>query len=66
MPPPSPPHLLERETELETLAGLLRAARTGTGRLVVVAGPPGVGKTRLLAAVRARASGMTVLTARGH
>jgi DNA-binding CsgD family transcriptional regulator len=58
--------LLEREQELTQLAGLVDDARAGLGRLVLVEGPPGIGKTRLLEALRARAGeqGMAVLTAR--
>src|SRR3954471_17700332 len=44
--------MLERETELATLEALLAAARTGDGRLVVVEGSAGIGKTRLLAETR--------------
>src|SRR5437763_12311981 len=63
----SPANLAERERELEELASALAAARAGTGRLVVIQGEAGVGKSRLLdaAAEQARASGMGVLTARG-
>ncbi|MGP0026072.1 MAG: ATP-binding protein, partial [Streptosporangiaceae bacterium] len=62
-----PADLAERERELEELAGALAAARAGTGRLVVIQGEAGVGKSRLLdaAAGQARASGMGVLSARG-
>ena len=59
--------LVERDRELEELAGALTAARAGTGRLVVISGEAGMGKSRLLdaAAAQARVSGMGVLTARG-
>lgn len=59
--------MLERELELEALAGALEEARDGRGRLAVVEGPAGQGKSSLLAAVveRAEADGMRVLTARG-
>jgi tetratricopeptide (TPR) repeat protein len=62
-----PDDLVERERELEELAGALAEARGGTGQLVVIHGEAGVGKSRLLdaAADQARASGMGVLTARG-
>jgi DNA-binding NarL/FixJ family response regulator len=58
--------LYERETELAALASALAAARSGEGRLVVVEGPAGIGKSRLLAEARAMAAarGMMVLTAR--
>src|SRR5262245_35647378 len=40
--------LLERETLLESLAASLDAARRGSGRLVLVSGEAGVGKTSLV------------------
>lgn len=59
--------LYERENELAALSQALTAARAGTGGLVVVEGPTGIGKSRLLAEARATAAahGMAVLTARG-
>jgi DNA-binding NarL/FixJ family response regulator len=59
--------LLEREAELALLASLLGEARAGHGRVAVVEGTAGIGKTRLLAAARAAASehDMRVLAARG-
>ena len=59
--------LYERETELAALSQALAAARSGAGGLVVLEGPAGIGKSRLLAEARAMADalGMTVLTARG-
>lgn len=59
--------LYEREAELAALSEALAEARAGTGGLVVVEGPAGIGKSRLLAEARAAAAarGMTVLTARG-
>jgi DNA-binding CsgD family transcriptional regulator/tetratricopeptide (TPR) repeat protein len=59
--------LLEREPELATLRPVLDAAHAGAGRLVVVEGPPGIGKTRLLAAARALAAdaGFETLWGRG-
>ena len=47
--------LLEREPEMAALRPVLEAAREG-GRLVVVEGPPGIGKTRLLATARTLAA----------
>jgi DNA-binding CsgD family transcriptional regulator/tetratricopeptide (TPR) repeat protein len=58
--------LLERETELAGVAGLIDALPDG-GRLVAIEGPPGIGKTALLAQARAlgQESGLQVLGARG-
>src|SRR4028119_304061 len=39
--------LIGREAELSTILAGVEAAMEGTGRLLVVAGEPGVGKTRL-------------------
>jgi DNA-binding CsgD family transcriptional regulator len=59
--------LLERDEELTRLETLLDSAACDAGRLTVIEGPAGIGKTRLLAAVRGRAAerGMQVLRARG-
>src|SRR3954465_12932978 len=59
--------LLEREADLVELETVLSDARGGAGRLVVIEGPPGIGKTRLLHEARERAAavGMRVLKARG-
>src|SRR5438477_11440382 len=58
--------LLERDSELAELGEVLEEARAGRGGLVLIEGPPGIGKTRLLDVVRAGAGeqGMTVLSAR--
>ncbi|WP_062645938.1 helix-turn-helix transcriptional regulator [Streptomyces maremycinicus] len=55
-----------REEELARLSGVLERARGGESRAVLIAGDAGVGKTRMLAEVAARAAraGTTVLT--GH
>lgn len=59
--------LLEREGVLAELGAALSRARSGNGRVVLVEGPAGIGKTRLLNETRerARALGLEVLTARG-
>src|SRR4051812_21822711 len=59
--------LLEREAELAAVEAMLGAAQSGDGRLVVVEGSAGMGKTRLLAEARtlAVAAEFEVLTARG-
>lgn len=59
--------LLERDDDLRQLDEALADARAGTGRLVVIEGPGGIGKSHLLTVARERADGaaMRVLTARG-
>ncbi|MGA2929242.1 MAG: AAA family ATPase [Solirubrobacteraceae bacterium] len=59
--------LLEREVELARVDRLLDQASHGVGAVVVVEGPAGIGKSELLATVRARAHarGFGVLRARG-
>jgi tetratricopeptide (TPR) repeat protein len=59
--------LLERESQLERLRAGVEAARGGAGRLILIEGDPGVGKTALLAAAGeiAEGAGSTVLRARG-
>src|SRR4051794_19671475 len=54
--------LLERDAELEQLGALLADASEGRGRLVLVEGAPGIGKTRLLDAARAQARALAVTT----
>src|SRR5437773_1570483 len=63
---PPQPALLEREAEIAAIHGLAAAARGGTGRLLVIEGRSGIGKTRLVAEVRgaAQAAGLEVLAAR--
>jgi hypothetical protein len=59
--------LLDRERELATLERCLADAGASRGRLVVVEGPAGIGKTALLAAARdlARDRGVSALSSRG-
>src|SRR3954447_19244628 len=63
----APALMLEREAELAALAAMLAASRAGEGRLVLVEGSVGIGKTRLLSEARvlAVAADFDVLTARG-
>jgi DNA-binding CsgD family transcriptional regulator len=59
--------LLEREDELSVLGTLVAQAARGDGRVGLIEGPPGIGKTRLVAAARRLAAdaGMRCLSARG-
>ncbi len=59
--------LLEREAELEAIEAALTTAAQGEGRLVVLEGEAGIGKSALLRAARASAeeAGGRVLSARG-
>jgi DNA-binding CsgD family transcriptional regulator len=59
--------LLERDRELDSLRAALEHAAAGAGRLALVEGPAGIGKSRLLAELRraAEEDDVRVLTARG-
>lgn len=59
--------LTEREAELSTVERCLLAARNGTGRVVLIEGPAGGGKTSLLSAAHQMADrlDMQVLSAAG-
>src|SRR3954466_16017567 len=65
--PPADTNLLERGPELASLALLLEQASAGEGRLALIEGLAGIGKSRLLAEARTAAgeAGMRVLGARG-
>jgi tetratricopeptide (TPR) repeat protein len=52
--------LLEREGDLAVLGALLADARAGEGRLAVIEGPAGIGKTRLLEEARTVAGEMAL------
>jgi DNA-binding CsgD family transcriptional regulator len=62
-----PTQLLERSEELARIESALAEARTGRGTFVLIEGPPGIGKTALLAAAQTAAAdgGMRVLRSRG-
>jgi predicted ATPase len=58
--------LLERDHELGILHASVERACAGAGSLVLIEGAAGIGKTRLLAAARARAAdiGLSLFRAR--
>ncbi len=62
------PPLLERDDELRRLDAMLEQASAGSGAVVRVSGPAGIGKSELLAAVRRRAGrqGLRSLNACGR
>ncbi|GLY15206.1 AAA family ATPase [Kineosporia rhizophila] len=57
--------LLERTAELAAAQEVRRAARTGSGGLVIVAGGPGAGRSALLEAICEQTAGDLVLRASG-
>ena len=59
--------LLEREAELRVLETLVTQAAGGDGRVALIEGPPGIGKTSLVSgsARLAAEAGMRCLSARG-
>jgi DNA-binding CsgD family transcriptional regulator len=63
----APRALLERERELAALTAAAEAACAGAAGLAIVEGPAGIGKSRLLAALREQGpdGGLRVLGARG-
>jgi predicted ATPase len=58
--------VLERESELATVSELISAVAAG-GRLLAIEGPPGIGKTTLIAETKTlgQEAGLLVLGARG-
>src|SRR3954470_21530016 len=58
--------LFERDREIEVLAHLVAGAQHGEAALVLLEGPVGIGKTRLLTEARdqARYAGLRVVVAR--
>jgi DNA-binding SARP family transcriptional activator len=63
---PATPDLVEREAELDRIAAAVHALAAGRGGLLLLEGPAGIGKTRLLGELRDRAvaTGAQVLDAR--
>src|SRR5215207_10636452 len=67
LPPQALGALFERDRELQVVAGMLESAAEGRGSLLILDGPAGIGKSRLLTATRelAHERGFQVLHARG-
>jgi DNA-binding CsgD family transcriptional regulator len=65
-PAPGRPELFERDGELATIDELIAGTRDGGG-LLVIEGPPGIGKTALISEARARGqdASLRVLSGRG-
>jgi DNA-binding CsgD family transcriptional regulator len=65
--PDAPGPLLERDQELSRFSQLVGEAAGGSGRIAVIEGTAGIGKSRLLEAVcvRAKEAGLRVLFGRG-
>src|SRR3954471_22368900 len=69
--PPAPrdsgSRIVERDNEIGLIGMLLGGAIAGEGRVALIEGPAGIGKSRLLAEARAQGAplGMAVLSARG-
>lgn len=61
-----PPDLLEREAELAVLRAAAIDAASGDGRVALITGPAGVGKTRLLKEVRGAGLGEDAQTLFGR
>lgn len=58
--------LRERDVESAAIAAAVRAAAAGRGGMLLVRGPAGIGKTRLLGEVRAHAVAVDALRARAR
>src|SRR5690349_23645873 len=63
----TPAALLERDAELDAVGAVLDAAREGAGRMLLVEGHLGLGKSQLVSAAQgfAHGTGMQVFAARG-
>jgi len=68
MPVPSSSYFVGREEELQALRACCEKAAQGSGRVVVITGEPGIGKTRLAEAFTdlAQAQGAVVLRGRWY
>jgi MoxR-like ATPase len=59
-------HLVGRERDLALLDGAVRAALSGSGRVVLVRGEPGIGKTSLARVACESAASLGLSTAWGR
>jgi DNA-binding SARP family transcriptional activator/DNA-binding CsgD family transcriptional regulator len=55
------PEIVERDREMSMIAALLDEAAASSGRVALMEGPAGIGKSRLLAEARARAAATSTL-----
>jgi predicted ATPase len=60
------PSIVGRAAELAEIDHALDDARAGRGRLLLLSGPAGIGRTRLVEAALTRAAGLGLRTATGY
>src|SRR5690349_12457363 len=60
------PTVIGREGEVASLEQALAQVRSGAGQTVLIAGEPGIGKSRLAAVARARAETLEFRCLQGH
>ncbi|MGS0685601.1 BTAD domain-containing putative transcriptional regulator [Nakamurella sp. GG22] len=65
VPGAAPTGIVERAADLAAIDRVLSSGTDGDGRVVLIEGPAGIGKTSLLREVRSRAGSARVLAARG-
>lgn len=66
LPPMITPRLIGRTSQLATLQGLVEQAKRGKGRLVLINGEAGIGKSRLVTEIKTSATSQEFLPLQGH